>query len=1066
MITFTGILSPDFLHLHGGNMDRLQLPRASLCPGAIPERTPIFTTTPESAATSQMTAFTAALQAHTGQIFDDYEMLHDFSVRRYRTFWQIFAQWSQGLEWSGSLEPVCVGDECEHAQFFPEVELNYADNLLSVSVAGAEAPALTACHADGRRVHLTRGELRDRVSRLAHALTELGLRQGDRVVCVMRNDAEAVVTALAVTALGATLSTAAPEMGVETLLDRFTPLSPRLLFAHAAAQTFDTGVPVAAKIGALAAALPSLHGVVRLDEGALPDMIKQRIYSLDELIEHSDAASFEWRRFPFNHPLFVMFSSGTTGKPKCIVHGAGGTLLEHLKEHRLHSELRPGDRMYFHTTCAWMMWNWQLSSLASGVEIVTYDGPISTVDTLWRLVADERVTVFGTSPAYLKMSEDAGLMPGRQFDLSALRAMMSTGAVLFDAQFGWVRDHVKPLPLQSISGGTDIIGCFVLGNPNLPVYAGEAQCKSLALDVQARAQGEPTDGIGELVCANPFPSRPLGFFGDAHGAAFHAAYFASNPGVWTHGDLIEFSPQGTARLHGRTDGVLNVRGVNVGPVEIYRVLDDIEEIREAMVVQQSSRNMTAGSSNAATTDQRTVLMLVLREGIELNAALAARVRRELARRTSQAHVPDRIIAVDALPVTHNGKPSEAAARNAISGLPVRNTAALRNPECLDALRRHPALNPATRELAPVGESREDLERHLQSQWERLFDLAPIGRDDNFFELGGNSLLAARLLAGVNESTGRTIPLATLFIAPTIARLAAAIDGCAVPQSSLTIVPVRAGTGTPLFLVHGVSGTVMECSALIAAMQTLRPVFGLQARGLDGEQPAQRHVHEIAASYIGQMRRVQPTGPYAVAGYSFGGLIAVEIAQQLSRAGEQIELLCLLDTYADERYLPWRARLQHNCSYVGWHWRRLRAVPKSQLAGYLKDRLANAADHLRMRSGRMAHRPDSHNAPMPPALRTVRETLRVAMTTYRPRPYHAGPILYVHATTAQTNRSNQLALWQHVARAGLDVVEVSCDHFDLIAEPNVQVVAAALDRRLNRSDQSRTDFPALGGVACA
>ncbi|WP_246216958.1 acetoacetate--CoA ligase [Paraburkholderia panacisoli] len=1010
--------------------------------------------TPEYVAASQMTAFTAALQAHTGQVFDNYETLHEFSVRAYRTFWQFFMQWSQGLDWSGSLEPVCAGDECEHARFFPQVQLNYAENLLGLSVASADAPALTACYADGRRLRLTRGELRERVARLADALSEWGLREGDRVVCVMRNDADAVVTALAVTALGATLSTAAPEMGVETILDRFTPLLPRLLFAHTAARGFDTGTSVAANVADLAAALPSLQGVVRLDDGTLPDTVKQRIYSLDELLDRGDAGRFEWRRFPFNHPLFVMFSSGTTGKPKCIVHGAGGSLLEHLKEHRLHSDLRPGDRMYFHTSCAWMMWNWQLSALASGVEIVTYDGPISTVDTLWRLVANERVTVFGTSPAYLKMCEDAGLAPGQQFDLSALRAMMSTGAVLFDTQFRWVRDQVKPLRLQSISGGTDILGCFVLGNPNMPVYAGEAQCKSLALDVQAREQGARTDGIGELICANPFPSRPLGFFGDADGAAFHAAYFASNAGVWTHGDLIEFSPQGTARLHGRSDGVLNVRGINVGPSEIYRVLNDIREIREAMVVQQRSHYMPADHAHAERVDQRTVLLLVLRDGVELSAALAARVRRDLARRASAAHVPDRIIAVAALPVTHNGKFSEAAARNAISGLPVGNAAALRNPECLDAIRRHPALNPVTRELAPVGESREDLERHLQTQWERLFDFAPIGRDDNFFELGGNSLLAARLLAGVYQSTGRTIPLATLLTAPTIASLAAVIDDCALPQSSPTVVPMRAGTGTPLFFVHGVSGTVMECWTLIGAMQSPRPVFGLQARGLDGEQPAQQRVEDIAASYIEQMRTVQPTGPYAVAGYSFGGLVTLEIAQQLRRAGEQIELLCLIDTYADAHCLPWRARLRHRCGYMGSHWRKLRAVPASQLPGYVKDKLAGAADHLRMRVGCMAHRPDSHNALMPPELRSVRETLRVAMTIYRPRPYRAGPIVYVRATGAQSDRGNQMALWRNVARAGLVIVEVSCDHFNLIAEPNVQIVAAALDRGLTNNDKSR------------
>ena len=485
-----------------------------------------------------------------------------------------------------------------------------------------------------------------------------------------------------------------------------------------------------------------------------------------------------------------------------------------------------------------------------------------------------------------------------------------------------------------------------------------------------------------------------------------------------------------------------------------------------MIVQQRSHPMSADDAHAPQSDPRTVLLLVLRNGVELNAALAARVRRELARRASPAHVPDLIIAVAALPVTHSGKLSEAAARNVISGLPVGNTGALRNPECLDAIRRHPALNTAARELAPVGESREDLERHLQTQWERLFDFAPIGRDDNFFELGGNSLLAARLLAGVYQSTGRTIPLATLLIAPTIARLAAVIDDGALPLSSPTVVPMRAGTGTPLFLVHGVSGTVMECWTLVGAMQSPRPVFGLQARGLDGEQPAQRRVEDIAASYIEQMRTVQPTGPYAVAGYSFGGLIAVEIAQQLARAGEQIELLCLIDTYADEHCLPWRARLRHRCGYLGSHLRKLRTVPVSQLPAYMNDKLAGAADHVRLRIGHMAHRVDSHNVSMPPELRGVRETMRIAMTIYRPRPYDAGPIVYVHATAVQDYANNQLSMWRHVARTGLVVVDAPCDHFDLIAEPNVQIVAAALDRGLTNNDNAPAYVPVHQDVACA
>ncbi|MFP3564613.1 acetoacetate--CoA ligase [Paraburkholderia sp. SIMBA_030] len=1010
-------------------------------------RLPIYGIQPDRAAASQMTAFTRALEAHTGRIFANYEALHDFSVRDYRTFWSFLLQWSQGVDWSGCTEPVCVGDDCEHARFFPQVRLNYAHALLSLAIAPAQAPALTACHADGRKLRLNRGELRERVARLADALSALGLGEGDRVIAVMRNDAAAIVTALAVTALGATLSTIAPDMSVETMLERFALLEPRLLFAHTAAQPFDTGTPVQTNVVALAAALPSLQGIVALDGGGLPGTVEPAVYAVDELIASGDATRFVWRQFPFDQPLFIMFSSGTTGKPKCIMHGAGGVLLEHLKEHRLHSDLRPGDRLFFHTSCAWMMWNWQLSALASGVEIVTYDGPISTVDTLWRLVADERVTVFGTSPAYLKMSEEAGLAPGKQFDLGALRAMMSTGAVLYDAQFAWVRDHVKPLPLQSISGGTDILGCFVLGNPNLPVYAGEAQCKSLGLDVQSWERGKRTDGAGQLVCTNPFPSRPLGFFGD-DGTRFHAAYFADNPGVWTHGDLVEILREGSVRLHGRSDGLLNVRGINVGPGEIYRVLNDIPEIREAMVVQQQACVAPASDSAAAAIEPRVVLLLVLRDGCVLNGTLAARVRRDLARRASPAHVPDRIIAVDALPVTHNGKLSEAAARHAVNGLPASNAAALRNPACLDAIRNHPALNLATREIPPPGETRESLERHLQAHWERLFDFAPIGRDDNFFELGGHSLLGARMLAELRRTTGRAIPLATLMIAPTIARLAATIDASAQQHAASPIlVQVRAGEGTPIFLAHSVSGSVMECLTLVNALRSPRPVYGLQAHGLDGERPAHRRIEEMAASYVEQMRLVQPSGPYAVAGFSFGGLVAFEIAQQLRRAGERIELLCLLDTYVHEDFLPLSVRVRRRWRLVGGQWRKLREVPAPQLPGYLAARLMSVTDIMRRRTGRSVRRPDPFTATLPPTLRRIREMMGAAMMMYRPRPYDAGPIIYLRAAIVERERGDPMPLWRRIARAGLVVADVSGGHGDMIVEPNVQRVAALLDERL-------------------
>ena len=727
-------------------------------------------------APSQLTAFRRWCEARTGLHLPDHAAMDRFSVEEFRSFWRLFLEWS-GLPRDGALEPVCVGDACETARFFPDLRLNYAECLLAGS---PDQAVLTACHAGGSRDRFTRTALRVAVARLATSLQRLGVRRGDHVAAIARNNAEAVIAALATAAIGATFASCAPDMGVPAILARFVPLEPVVLFGCLRAELWDPGVPVAERVAGTAAGLPGLAAIVALDNGSLP--AGERTLPLHRLADLlRDAMGSEdrpgWLRHPFNQPLFTMFSSGTTGAPKCIQHGAGGTLVEHVKEHQLHCDLGPGDKLFFQTSCGWMMWNWQLSALASGVEIVVYDGPLEGPDTFWRIVTEERVTVFGSNPAYLHFCEHAGFSPRRVFDLSALRAVLSTGSILYPRQYDWVRSEVKAaMPLQSISGGTDIIGCFVLGNPVLPVHRGEAQCRSLGLDVRSLPPpDDPEARIGELVCANPFPSRPLGFHGDADGTRFHAAYFAQNPGFWTHGDLIEETSHGGWRLHGRSDGVINVRGIRIGTAEIYRILGDIGEILDAMAVEQQAEEEPGGT--------RMVLLVVLREGLVLDTTLARHIRSELARCGSPAFVPARIAQVEALPVTFNGKRSEAAARDAVNGRPARNRDALQNPECLDAIAEHPVVwEPpairATRGPLPgrgVIADGEGLRRELQAICERVLGVAPIAWSDNLLGFGADSLAVVNMLLEIEDYAGHSLPLSVFLAAPSIEGLATVLS---------------------------------------------------------------------------------------------------------------------------------------------------------------------------------------------------------------------------------------------------------------------------------------------------
>jgi acetoacetyl-CoA synthetase len=741
-------------------------------------RSPIFAPDASAAAGSQLAEFMRFCEQRTGRSFAGHRELDEFAVAELREFWRLFLGWS-GLEFEGSSEVVCTDDDCERAVFFPDLRLSYADNLLR---AGAPGPALTACHAGRPAEHLTREELRARVAAVAVSLTALGLSPGERVVAVVRNDAEAVVAALAVLAVGATLATAAPDMGSLALLSRFEQLEPTMLLANLR-DDGDSTVPLLERMAEVVRGLPSLRHVIATDDGPAPEGLGLGFSRLADLAEQGSAgaASFAWPRFEFNHPLFVMFSSGTTGPPKCIVHGAGGTLVEHVKEHRLHGDIGPGDTLFFQTSAAWMMWHWQLSALACGVRIVLYDGPVTGADTLWRIAAGERVTTFGTSPPYLQLCQDTGFSPRAELDLGSLRAVQSTGSILRDGQYDWFAEHVGALPLQSISGGTDIIGCFVLGSPVLPVFRGESQCRSLGLDVQALDPGD--DGIGELVCRNPFPSRPLGFHGDPEGTRFHEAYFSQNPGIWTHGDLIEITPEGSARMHGRSDGVMNIRGIRIGPAEIYRVLQGMPQLRESMAIEKQTPE---GSE--------LVLLTVMRDPGTLDGHLEIDIRRELAQRASRAHVPARIVEVAELPMTHSGKRSERAARDAINDVPLANLEALRNPGSVDAIRRAFAGKgeAAGSQATPAPSAESDLIREI---WERRLGLSPIGADDNFFDLGGSSLLAVQVVDEICRKLGIDLPLTALFEVPTIAGMAAAVREPALASKS-RIEPIWAARDHP------------------------------------------------------------------------------------------------------------------------------------------------------------------------------------------------------------------------------------------------------------------------------
>ncbi len=638
---------------------------------------PLWSPAPERVAAANLTAFMAGR-------FQDYAALHRWSVEQPEAFWR--EVWSFCGVIAETQGPVALRDAgaMPGASFFPNARLNFAENLLRHRGSG---DALVFWGEDKVKRRMSHDELYALVSRLAQAMRAMGLRPGERVAGFVPNLPESIAAALAAASIGAVWSSCSPDFGPRGVVDRFGQIAPRLLFVadgyYYAGKTHDS----LARVIEFLPELPSVERVVVFPYTRAQPPLEgvANAVMLEDFIAPHTAGPIAFESLPFAHPLYILYSSGTTGVPKCIVHGAGGTLLQHLKEHRLHCDIKPGDHMFFFTTCGWMMWNWLVSGLASGATLLLYDGsPFHPgPHILFDFAESRRCAFLGVSAKFIDACAKAGAAPIETHDLSNLRTIASTGSPLSPEGFDYVYAKIKrDLCLSSISGGTDIVSCFVLGNPIGPVWRGEIQAPGLGMKVEVWDEsGRPVVAEkGELVCAAPFPSMPVGFWNDAGGAKYRAAYFERFPNVWYHGDFATATRHGGIVIHGRSDAVLNPGGVRIGTAEIYRQVEQLPEIEESLVIGQDWQG-----------DVRVVLFVRLRAGDGLDDALVARIKAQIRANTTPRHVPAKIVQIADIPRTRSGKIVELAVRDVVHGRAVKNREALANPEALDLYRDRPEL---------------------------------------------------------------------------------------------------------------------------------------------------------------------------------------------------------------------------------------------------------------------------------------------------------------------------------------------------------------------------------------